>query len=243
MSVELNKLEPQSLKDLFMSEIERLIISDTLKAGQRLPPERDLATRMGVSRSVVNAGILELASKGFLRVVPRKGTFVNDYRHEGTLAIFKSLLNHLGEDMDLKLFIDTNSARKVLEVECARAAALNRTRENLDSLTLLMEEMKKAHDADTLISTNVQFHHQLAIASDNMILCVLLNSFQDIIKKVLSRFYAIPRAVQSSLESHALLLEDIRTGNSASAAARMEKIFIDSERIFREVTNLSKDEV
>jgi len=239
MAIEFNELKFKSLKEMFMSEIERRIITDTIKAGDRLPPERELAAKMGVSRSVVNAGILELASKGFVRVVPRKGTFVSDYRHEGTLAIFNTLLNHLGEDMDLKLLLDTNSARKALEVECARSAAVNRTQADLETLASLVEEMRNAADTDALISANIRFHHRVAIASGNMILCVLLNAFKEIIRKVIAHYYKVPTAVQCSLDSHTLLLDDIKKGDSAAAAARMEGIFVDSEMIFRKHNNLA----
>jgi DNA-binding FadR family transcriptional regulator len=233
MPAEFGRLKFQSLKGMFIAELERMIISGSVKPGERLPPERELAERMGVSRTVVNAGILDLASKGFLRVIPRKGTFVCDYRQEGTLAIFSTLLNHLEDDTDLKLLLDTNTARKILEIECARSAALNRHEDDVEALTSFMEEMKSAGDTETLISLNVGFHHRIAVASGNMILCVLLNAFNDIIRKVLSRFYAIPSAVECSLESHALLLGDIAKGDGAAAAERMARIFEDSERIFR----------
>jgi DNA-binding FadR family transcriptional regulator len=96
-----------------------------------------------------------------------------------------------------------------------------------------MQGMRDEHDTDSLISMNVAFHHRIAIASGNMILCVLLNAFNDIIRKVLSRFYALPTAVERSLESHSLLLENIVNGDSAAASDRMAIIFDDSERIFR----------
>ncbi len=233
MAVEFGKLQFQSLKEMFLSEIERRILSDELKPGDRLPPERDLAARMGVSRTVVNAGILELASRGFLRVVPRKGTFVNDYRHEGTLAIFSTLLKHLGQEMDLKLFFDSNTARKILEVECARSAAANRSAEDLEVLRSLMETMETSGDTETVIAANVRFHHQIAIASGNMILCVLLNSFKDIMGKVLLHFYSIPSAVRHSLDSHRALLGAIEKGDGPAAAAGMERIFRESEALFR----------
>jgi GntR family transcriptional regulator, transcriptional repressor for pyruvate dehydrogenase complex len=234
MTVELNELHFQSLKELFIHEIEKMIIFDKFKKGERLPTERELASKMGVSRSVVNAGILDLASKGFLRVVPRKGTFVNDYRTEGTLAIFGTLLRHLGEEMDPELFLNANSARRSLEVECARCAAALRTEADIGILDGLMKAATATEDVKELIAINVDFHHQIAMASRNMVLCILLNAFKDIVKQVLEYFYQIPDAMQQSLDSHALLLEDIRRGDSASAAASMEKIFNDSERIYRD---------
>jgi GntR family transcriptional regulator, transcriptional repressor for pyruvate dehydrogenase complex len=234
MAIELNKLQFQSLKEQFIHEIEKMIILDQIKKDERLPSERELASRMGVSRSVVNAGILDLASKGFLRVVPRKGTFVNDYRTEGTLGIFNTLLRHLGEEMAPELFLNANAARRALEVECARSAAGYRTDEDLTAMERLIAAAAATEEIDRVIAINIELHHLIAIASRNMILCILLNAFKDIMRQVLEHFYRIPGAMRRSMDTHALLLEDIRKGDAAAAAARMELIFTDSERIYRE---------
>ena len=79
--MEFEKLVSPSLKDLFITHIEAMILSG------ELPPERQLAQSMGVSRAVVNSGVAELERRGFLEVRPRVGTFVTDYRRAGTLDL------------------------------------------------------------------------------------------------------------------------------------------------------------
>lgn len=53
------------LRDLFIEQLEHLILSGKLPVGEKLPPERQLAEMMQVSRAVVNSGISELEKKGF----------------------------------------------------------------------------------------------------------------------------------------------------------------------------------
>ena len=77
------KLSAPSLKDLFVQQLQGMILSDELPMGTQLPPERELAQQMQVSRAVVNGGLAELAQQGFLEVRPRQGTFVADYRRNG----------------------------------------------------------------------------------------------------------------------------------------------------------------
>ena len=84
--MEFEKLVSPSLKDLFINHIEAMILSGELQVGQQLPPERQLAQSMGVSRAVVNSGIAELEHRGFLEVRPRVGTFVTDYRRAAEAA-------------------------------------------------------------------------------------------------------------------------------------------------------------
>ena len=61
--MEFQKLSSPSLKELFIEQLEHMILSGKLKIGEKLPPERQLAEMMQVSRAVVNAGISELEKK------------------------------------------------------------------------------------------------------------------------------------------------------------------------------------
>ena len=65
-----------------------MILSGRLMVGEKLPPERELAESMQVSRAVVNSGITELARKGFLIIKPRVGTFVADYRRQDDMLVW-----------------------------------------------------------------------------------------------------------------------------------------------------------
>ena len=94
VDMEFEKLVSPSLKDLFISHIEAMILSGELPVGQQLPPERQLAQSMGVSRAVVNSGVVELERRGFLEIRPRVGTFVTDYRRAGTLETLKSIMTY-----------------------------------------------------------------------------------------------------------------------------------------------------
>ena len=60
------KISAPSLKEICVQEILTKILSGELKPGDRLPPERELAEAMGISRSSVNHGIMELENMGFL---------------------------------------------------------------------------------------------------------------------------------------------------------------------------------
>ena len=67
------KLSAPSLKELFVQEMENMILSGKLAIGSKLPPERELAKAMQVSRAVVNAGLNEMEAKGFVEIRPRVG--------------------------------------------------------------------------------------------------------------------------------------------------------------------------
>ena len=83
--MEFTKISAPSLRELFVQQLEHMILSGNLKIGEKLPPERELAQAMQVSRAVVNSGIADLERKGFLIIRPRVGTFVADYRKNGNI--------------------------------------------------------------------------------------------------------------------------------------------------------------
>ena len=64
-----DKIEAVSLTDQFVHKVESMIISGELMPGDQLPPARELSARMGVSRPVISAGLIELEKMGFVDVV------------------------------------------------------------------------------------------------------------------------------------------------------------------------------
>ena len=80
-----SKITALSLTDLFVQQIENMILSGELAFGEQLPPARELAAKMGVSRTVVTAGLVELEKLGFVEFKARLGVYVCDYRRRGTM--------------------------------------------------------------------------------------------------------------------------------------------------------------
>ena len=64
-----SKITALSLTDLFVQQIENMILSGELAFGEQLPPARELAAKMGVSRTVVTAGLVELEKLGFVDII------------------------------------------------------------------------------------------------------------------------------------------------------------------------------
>ena len=62
--MEFEKISSPSLRELFVDQLENMILSGKLKIGEKLPPERQLAQMMQVSRAAVNSGIAELEKRG-----------------------------------------------------------------------------------------------------------------------------------------------------------------------------------
>ena len=127
----LKPLHSDSLVEVFISRFEDLILTGKIAIGQRLPSERELALQLGVSRPVVHEGLVDLAAKGLVTMKPRVGTFVNDYRKEGSLSILNSIINYQQGSLDEDLLESLLATRLLVETENTRLAAAKRTEEHL----------------------------------------------------------------------------------------------------------------
>ena len=189
--MEFEKLISPSLKELFISNIEAKILSGELPVGQQLPPERQLAQSMGVSRAVVNSGIVELENRGFLDVRPRVGTFVADYRRAGTMETLKSIMTYnLGR-------LRNEEIRSILEVrdaldKLAVADIIPHVTE-LDNMLLLekVEAIRQARDNRQAAEAAFAFQHELAMLSGNTLLPLIFRSFYSSVLVLWERFCAL----------------------------------------------------
>lgn len=181
------KLKAPTLKELFVRELESMILSGKLKIGEKLPSERILAEKMQVSRAVVNSGIAELARKRFLMVKPRSGVYVIDYRRHGTVETLLSIMNynggHLRRDeirsiLEIKMIVDK------LAVELSVDRHIDEDIANLERCLedIINDDIEKAADAA------FTFYHELAMTSRNTLLPLIYRSFRVPVSHLWIRF-------------------------------------------------------
>lgn len=189
--MEFNKLTAPSLKELFIKELEGMILSGKLAVGEKLPPERDIAKTMQVSRGVVNSGIIELARKGFLTIKPRVGTFIADYRRTGTMETLISILHYNGgvlRDSEIRSILEIRQAFSSLAFQLAIPQL---TQTDLESLRKLVDGIAKASSRPEACEKAFEFHHELAVLSGNMLMPLIYYSFKDAVLMLWERFCAL----------------------------------------------------
>ena len=134
--MEFAKLSAPSLKDLFVQQLQGMILSGALPVGTQLPPERVLAEQMQVSRTVVNSGLAELSGQGFLEVRPRQGTCVADYRRRGNLSTLIAIMQYKGGALGKEEIRSILEVRRALEHLAAERAILYASDQALDGAGL-----------------------------------------------------------------------------------------------------------
>lgn len=186
-------MKTQSLKNEFVRQMQEKIFSGELKIGERLRPERELAVDMGISRSLVNSGLLELQSQGFIEMIPRQGSIVADYKRHGNLQILAALMNYNSNHIDYPLFLNMMDLRMLIECESARLAAGRITRDELNTLELLIECIRLSSDPMDAVEPMVRFHYALIQASGNTVYAMTFKSFEPVVMELVrTHFKTIP---------------------------------------------------
>lgn len=171
-----DKITVPSVREAFVQAIEDKILSGQLKVGERLPSARQLCSDMGVSLTVVNAGMSELASKGFVEIRPRHGSFVADYRMQGTTETMVAMMRFNGGDLnkrDARSFWESRTAVDPLIVDSVMARAGD---EQLAKLTPIIEKLRTEEDQTAFCILITDFFQKIYELSDNSLMYLLYHS-------------------------------------------------------------------
>ena len=214
----LQKIVVKNPVDLIISQIRNIISSKAILPGEKLPPERKLAAQLGVSRGQVRAAINKLEFYGLVKVQPQSGTTVTGQGITAMEGIFTDVLAI--DQVDFKSLVDT---RILLEKEAARLAAINRTEQDLEEMTMALDAYEqKLQAGDTAVDEDLNFHIKIAEASKNTVLKSLMLIITPDIAKSFIKFKVCDDANNfKTLEEHRAILQMISKRDEAGAEKAM----------------------
>ena len=227
------KISAPSLKEICVQEILTKILSGELKPGDRLPPERELAEAMGISRSSVNHGIMELETMGFLTITPRRGTIVNDYRRHPTPQSLAAVMRYSSVQMEEALFSDLMDTRLLIEVESARLACTNIYDTTVEKMRKLVEELAREPEDPTEIL--YRFHYLLTAASGNSVYSMIYRGFETVLCTLIRQHYSMrSEDIKESAQLHSALLEAIIRKDEQAAQELARRILTQGITVLQE---------
>jgi GntR family transcriptional regulator, transcriptional repressor for pyruvate dehydrogenase complex len=202
-----------------VTRLREMIQSGDLAAGDRLPPERDLAKLLGVSRPTLRAGIRSLTTVGILQSKQGAGTFVAEAEESPTLDTSAlRLLSALHGFTSDEMF----EARLALEMSIAALAAERATSEQMASLAEEIAGMYASVERpEQYLVHDMQFHQTVAAASGNRILTALMNMVASILFEYRSKTVKRATDLKDSAEQHHNIYRAIREHDAESARQAM----------------------
>ena len=172
-----NKITALSLTDLFVQQIENMILSGELAVGEQLPPARELSIKMGVSRPVISAGLVELEKLGFVEVRPRQGVYVCDYRRKGSMETLVAIMRYNGGALRKNEVRSLLETREAMESLCVKLVCERVSTGELEQLSPILDGIRDAKDPEEAAEQTFVFHHELAVLSGNVLMPLLYHSF------------------------------------------------------------------
>lgn len=203
------------------------MVSGRYAPGERLPSERQLVERYGVSRPIVREVLRSLQERRLITVQPGRGSFVREMRPtDGHHSL--DVLTRRGQVTARDLV----TARAMLECEAASLAASNRT----DAHATRMRQVLAAFDAstDTAVQAalDVTFHETVAVASNNPVIQIMFGSIRALTHAIVLRSLTDREVRNAGARLHHVVLEAILERDAEAARAAMAQHMHLAERYY-----------
>ncbi len=215
----LNSEKSGTTAEEVVARLRDMIHNGELSPGDRLPPERDLAKLLGVSRPTLRAGIRSLATVGILQSRQGAGTFVAERAESPTLDSSPlRMLSALHGFTTDEMF----EARLALEMSIAGMAAERATSEQMTQMAEQIAGMYASlDDPEQYLVHDMKFHQTIAAASNNRILTSLMNMVATILFDSRSKTVKRARDLKESAEQHHNIYRALRERDPEAASRAM----------------------
>jgi DNA-binding FadR family transcriptional regulator len=219
-AVPFQSIEPRRLYRQIADQIRTLIKSGEFPAGTRLPPERDLAKQLGVSRPSVREALIALEVEGLVEVRIGSGIYVQPPSEDAQAA--KDQDAHAGPFENLR-------ARYIIEGECAAIAAKAAKRPQVEAIADALAQMQREHEAGEHQPLNPDrlFHMRIAEATGNGALVAVVKMLWEErtgpLYKQLEHHYDSPALWEAALAEHRAVLKAITAKDARGARSAMHR--------------------
>jgi DNA-binding FadR family transcriptional regulator len=216
----IQSIEPRRLYRQIADQIRTLIRSREFPAGSRLPPERDLARQLGVSRPSVREALIALEVEGLVDVRIGSGIYVLGPRANGEAATEVEATSGPFELL---------RARWIIEGECAALAAKAARKPQLAAMAEALEQMQRIKDVEqrSPLSADRLFHLRVAEATGNgALVAVVKMLWEERMGPLFTRLehhYDTPKAWDNALTEHRAVLEAVKRHDVAGARVAMQR--------------------
>lgn len=210
------------LADVITERLEALILEGSLSPGQRLPPERELAERFGVSRPSLREAIQKLAARGLLTSRQGGGTYITESLNSGYSDPLLDMLARHGE-----FHLDLLEFRDAMEGLSAYYAALRSTPTDKALLLQRFEELEssfRGEDPQQEAKADAAFHMAIAESAHNVLLLHTIRGIFHLLERSivdnLAHLFEKPESRPQLMAQHRALLDAILEGRAEDAQAR-----------------------
>jgi GntR family transcriptional regulator, transcriptional repressor for pyruvate dehydrogenase complex len=218
------------LYEQIVQQIEDSVLNGSLKPGDQLPAERELAQRLGVSRTAVREAVKALREKGLVEAYSGRGTFITDGTSQAARQSF-DLMVKVGQQEGVPHLAEL---RLILEPGIAALAAARVEEEHLAAMREAVAVMERSQkDPAAYIEADLDFHLALAEAVANPLILSLIDSIVGLLREQRIRIFNVEGGPQRGQVHHKRILEAVERRDPEMARgamrAHLEQVRDDSQ--------------
>jgi len=220
------------LYEQIVQQIEESVLNGSLKPGDQLPAERELAQRLGVSRTAVREAVKALREKGLVEAYSGRGTFVTDGTSQAARQSF-DLMVKIGQQEGAPHLAEL---RLILEPGIAALAAVRVKEEDLTAMREAVAVMDRAQDdPEAYIEADLDFHLALAETVANPLILSLIDSIVGLLREQRIKIFNVEGGPQRGQVHHKRILEAMERRDAEMARtamrAHLEQVREDSKAL------------
>ncbi|OGO18215.1 MAG: hypothetical protein A2Z14_15685 [Chloroflexi bacterium RBG_16_48_8] len=200
------------------------ILDGHFPINSRLPPERELATQLGVTRPTLREALQRLARDGWIEIQHGKPTRVRNYWEEGGLGVLGSLARNQ-HPLPADFIPNLLAIRTLLAPTYARLAVQQAplaVKHLLHAVTDIPDSPEAFAQADWSL------HSQLTVLSGNPVFTLILNGFKDLFARMANLYFSLPPARTRSKSFYQDLLNSVEQENPQAAEEITRKMMEES---------------
>lgn len=201
-----------------VKKIEDKINKEFFSEGDKLPSEREMSIEFGVSRIVIREAIKVLQEKGLVMVRPGKGAYVTKPKDDSITDTLQRIVQSYNITVE-----DIVDVREDLELAIIPKAVKKATEKNIQKLKDCYQKMIEKKFLKEFSQEDMNFHLELAEATQNKFYVVLATSFFELTERLLVDVSVYTNTVDQVLEHHKKIIESIEKGDVVLAISTMKE--------------------
>ena len=212
--MEFKEITPVRLYESVIEQIMDLIKNNELKPGDKLPPERELAEKLSISRNSLREAFRVLESRGLIKSKPGGGRFIREIRENGHNNTENIILS-----LEKSSILELLEAREIFEVKIAEIAAQRATLEDIEIIEEALNKMNQNEELkdDKKTESDTEFHLAIAGASHNFVFVNIMKLHLDLLKETREKTWQIPGRREKQYQEHRAIFQVIKEHNSKKA--------------------------
>ncbi|MCX7944340.1 MAG: GntR family transcriptional regulator [Deltaproteobacteria bacterium] len=236
------KVEKINISEQIAIKIREAIISEEIRAGQKLPSERKLAERFGTNRNTLREALKIVERDGLIKIRQGGGIEVLDFKKEGKINLLSAIIkNTKNNKFKYEVIFDSLRVRSAGLAEIARISAEKRDEANVESIKKALEEIKShigTPDKELSYNLEMKFLRTIVESTKSMVLMWFFNTIKDITDDAFAEFSYLWNISEEYCKSQERIFNAIKEANPEQAYLVTKEHF---DNLDKKLFNLFKE--